>query len=189
MPNTILPPFLSFPREGAIIGHLLAGYTTLELDLMNCVQTVRDDLDTCLKVLFRARGETQRIQIGDALGRHYYHGHKLGTEFEMAIGALRHCLKIRNQYAHCVWYDDLSGKLAFVNLEELAEENDLLTDLISLTRLHVDIQLLVDQEAYFVYAGEMLTWVNLAAQNKAGKMAVQPPEKPKQISPPPLHLP
>ncbi len=189
MPKTILPPFVNFPGEGAIIGHLLAGYATLELDLMHSVQTVRDDLDTCLKVLFRTRGEAQRVQIGDALGRHYYRGHKLGTEFEMAIGALRYCLKIRNQYAHCVWYDDRSGKLAFVNLEEIAKENDLLTDLKDLTRFHVDIQLLMDQEDYFVYTDELLAWVNYEARHRAGKMAVQPLSKPKQISPPPLHIP
>jgi hypothetical protein len=119
MPNrVILGPFLKFPEEAAIIGRLSAGHTMLELDLMNCVQVVRDDLDAILKAMFRVRGETARIDIADALGRHFYDDRGLGTEFAMAIGAVRHCLKIRNQYAHCIWYDDYSGKLAFSNIEE-----------------------------------------------------------------------
>src|SRR4051795_4185228 len=113
-----LTPFLKFHKEASIIGRLLAGYATLALGLMNCVQNVRDDFDAVLKAMFRPRGETSRIDIADALGRHFYHDRGLGTEFAMGIGAVRHCLKIRNQYAHCVWYDDKSGKLAFVNLEE-----------------------------------------------------------------------
>jgi hypothetical protein len=51
----------------------------------------------------------------------------------MGVGAVKHCLKIRNQYVHCVWYDDKSGKLAFVNLEEIAKDNTRLKDLGSLT--------------------------------------------------------
>lgn len=122
MARTILLPFQSpFDKEGAIIGRLLAGYTNLEVGLLHCVQVVRDDFDSVLKAMFRTRGESQRIDIADALGRYYYHDHKLGTKFEMAIGAMRHCLRIRNQYAHCVWWDDRSGKLSFANLEEIAK--------------------------------------------------------------------
>jgi len=66
---------------------------------MNCVQVVRDDFDAVLKAIFRVRGETARIDIADALGRHFYDDRGLATEFGMAVGAVRHCLKIRNQYA------------------------------------------------------------------------------------------
>src|SRR6516165_7877792 len=93
----ILSPFLKFADEAAIIGRLSAGYTTLEVGLMNCVQVVRDDFDAVLKAMFRVRSETGRIDVADALGRHFYDDRLLRTEFEMAIGAVRHCLKIRNQ--------------------------------------------------------------------------------------------
>ena len=89
-----------------------------------------------------------------------YSDRLLATEFGMAVGAVRHCLKIRNQYAHCVWYDDHSGKLAFVNVEEIAKDNTKLKDLTSLTILHVDVPFLQAQEAYFVYADELLAWTN-----------------------------
>jgi hypothetical protein len=103
------------------------------------VNAGRNDFDSVLKAMFRTRGESQRIDIADALGRHYYHDHKLGTKFEMAIGAMRHCLRIRNQYAHSVWWDDQSGKLSFANLEEIAKQHTHLIDLSSLTTFYVDV--------------------------------------------------
>jgi len=185
----ILNPFLKFPDEAAIIGRLSAGYTTLEVGLMNCVQVVRDDFDAILKAMFRVRGETNRIDIADALGRHFYVDGRLGTEFGMAIGAVKHCMKIRNQYAHCVWYDDHSGNLAFVNVEEIAKDNARLVDLQSLTTLHVDVPILQAQEEYFVYADELLAWTNYEGRLRDGKIRTNPLTKPNQIQPPPLHLP
>jgi len=190
MPRSILSPFLTFHQEAAIIGQLLAGYTTLEVGLMHCVQVVRDDFDAVLKAMFRPRGEATRIDIADALGRHFYHDRNLGTEFEMAISAIRHCRKIRNLYAHCVWYDDKSGKLAFVNLEELARSNTRLRDLTSLTVLHVDITLLNDQEQYFVYTDKILAWTNYEGRFRDKKISSNPLLKPRSPSKlPSLHIP
>jgi hypothetical protein len=162
--------------------------TNLELGLMNCVQVVRDDFDAVLKAMFRPRGETTRINIADALGRYFYHDRGLGTEFEMAIGAIKHCLKIRNQYAHCVWYDDKSGGLAFVNVEEVATENSRLENLNSLTVLHVDIALLTAQEQYFVYTDEMLAWINYEGRFRDGKIDINSLQKPSSPKPPNLHI-
>ena len=71
--------------------------------------------------MFRVRGETARINVGDALGRQAYDKLGLRTDFELAVSAMRYCLKIRNQYAHCNWYDDRTGRLAFVNVEDIAK--------------------------------------------------------------------
>jgi hypothetical protein len=184
----ILSPFLKFADEAAIIGRLSAGYTTLEVGLMNCVQVVRDDFDAVLKAMFRVRSETGRIDVADALGRHFYDDRLLRTEFEMAIGAVRHCLKIRNQYAHCVWYDDRSPNLAFVNIEDIARINDRLKDLGSLPVKHVDVPLLQAQEEYFVYTDELLTWTNLEGRLRVNKIKTNPQTKPKQIKQPALHI-
>jgi hypothetical protein len=190
IPRTILSPFeKKFHKEAAIIGRLLAGYTNLEVGLMHCVQVVREDFDTVLKTMFRTRGETQRIDIADALGRHYYHSYRLGTQFEMAVGSMRYCLRVRNQYAHCVWWDDHSGKLAFANLEEIAAGHDYQTDLKSLTAFHVEVPLLKSQEAYFVYVDELLAWVNYEGRKRAGKISVQPLTRPNQRKQPNLHTP
>jgi hypothetical protein len=169
MPS-IMPAFADFPNEAEIIGRLLAGYTNLEIGLMNCVQMVRLDFDTVLKAMFPARGETARIDIADAFGRHYYDGLKLGTEFSMAISATRYCLRIRNQYAHCAWWDDRSGKLAFANLEDIAKGNTLLTDLATLPTHHIDVPILADQENFFVYVDRLLSAVNYEGRVRAGTL-------------------
>ena len=156
---------------------------------MNCVQVVRSDFDTVLKVMFRARGETARIDIADASGRHYYDDLNLGTEFAMAIAAAKNCLKIRNQYAHCAWWNDLSGKLAFANLEDIAKGNALLVDLGSLPTYYVDIPLLTTQEDYFVYVDQLLSWVNHEGRYRAKTISSQPLPKPAQLQMPMMHLP
>jgi hypothetical protein len=122
MSRLILPPFLKFDQEASIIGRLLAGYTNLEVTLMNCVQVVRDDFDAVLKAMFRRRGATRRINIADEFGRQFYRDRGLGTEFDTGVGAVRHCMEIRNKYAHCVWHNDHSGKLGFVNFEDIAQD-------------------------------------------------------------------
>jgi hypothetical protein len=181
--------FRRYPKEAAIIGRLLAGYADLEIDLMHCTQVVREDLDTVLKTMFRTRGETARIRVADAFGRHHYSALNLETEFGMALSSMQHCLKIRNQYAHCIWYDDNTGQLAFTNLEEIAEETAFVTDLKSLTILHVDVALLESQESYYGYADHFLSWVNFEGRTRAGKLKLQPIAKPKQQKPPPLYCP
>ena len=92
---------------------------------------------------------------------------------------MRFCLKVRNQYAHGVWWDDYSGKLAFANLEELAGRKRQVNDLEKLKAYHVDVALLGAQEACFVYADEYLAWINLEGRFRAGKIKVQPLPKPK----------
>lgn len=187
--TTIRAAFLKFKDEAAIIGCLLAGYSDLEIALLHCAQVVRDDLDTVLKAMYRTRGETQRIDVADAFGRHHYHALKIGTEFEMAIGATRYCLKIRNQYAHCLWYDDNSGKLAFVNLEDIAELNNLVSDFSGLAPRYVDVPVLQAQEDYFSYTENLIRWVNFEGRFLAGKLPNRIHVKPAQLAQPALCIP
>ena len=62
MANSILRPFQKFADEGATIGRLLAGYSTLEIGLMNCVQVAIDDFDTVLKTMFKQRGRDAALR-------------------------------------------------------------------------------------------------------------------------------
>lgn len=184
----ILHAFLKFTDEAALIGRMLAGYADLEIDLMHCAQVVRSDLNTVLKAMFRSRGETQRINVADAFGRQYYHTLGIGTQFEMAIGAIRYCLKIRNQYAHCTWWDDNSGQIAFANLEELAKENALVTDLHGLTTHHVNVPHLEAQLAYYEYTDSLLIWVIQEGNARAGRPALPNRVFPKPRLQPPLSI-
>jgi hypothetical protein len=111
MPAMIVPQFQKFASEGVLIGRLLAGYGSLESVLSGAVGMLRRDLDMTIKAMFRPRGETQRIEIADALGRQPFSAVGFGNQFSEAIAGTRYCLKIRNQFAHCHWHDDLTGPL------------------------------------------------------------------------------
>lgn len=167
----ILPAFQDFPAEAALIGRMLAGYADLEIDLMNCVKAVRGDLDLALKTMFRGRGNSQRIDIADALGRRLYHDLGLGVEFERGVVAVRYCLKIRNQYAHCTWWNDNSGQMAFANLEELAKGNVPVTDLHGLTVNHVTEPHLRAQFTFFEYTDDVLIGLIQESNRRVGRPA------------------
>ncbi len=178
---------LKFNDEGIIIGRLLVAYADLELSLFHCVNVTRDDFDTVYKAMFKERGESRRITMADTFGRQNYHTLGFGTQFEMAISSVRFCLKIRNQYAHCIWYDDFSGKLAFANLEEGTESNKVVTDFKELTIRHIDIDTLHLQEKYFEYTDSFLAWVNFEGRRVAGKPSMPKQQAPKHINQPPLY--
>lgn len=165
---TILPVFAKFQDEGEVIGHLLAGYGEIELKLCFCVSVVRDDFNMVFKSMFRPRGESQRIDIADAIGREPYHELKLGTPFEEAVAAVRYCLTIRNQYAHCQWHDDLTGTLAFVDMEQLAKANRIVRSLRDVGIKHLTLALLREQEAYFVHTAHCLDYLNFEGRLRRG---------------------
>lgn len=184
---SILFPFKTFAYEGAAVGRLLAGYSTLEVGLLHCVQMGLGDFDTVFKAMFRHRGERRRIDEAKKLGRPAYVRLALEAEFQTAIAAMLHCLNIRNQYAHWVWWDDNTGRLAFGNLEDLAKEKAPVKNFHQLGVHHVDAALLDDQEAYFVYADRCLAWVNYEGQFRSGKLQRRVPQ-PQPVAPPMLKL-
>lgn len=186
----MLSAFHKFPKEGAAVGRMLVGYSDLEVGLMNAVQVARKDFDSVFKTMYRTRGETQRLDIADALGRQFYADQNLGTEFAMAISAVRFCLKVRNQYSHCVWWNDNSGRLAHADLETLAISPDKVNDLQSLQTRYVDLTLLAEQETYFSHADDLTTWVNFERRARIGELKRPHPfQKPKQLKRPALHIP
>lgn len=184
----ILLAFQDFPAEAALIGRLLAGYADLEIDLMHCAKAARGDLDLALKAMFRGRGNAQRIDIADALARQPYHGLGIGTDFERAIVAVRYCLRIRNLYAHCTWWNDYSGQLAFANLEELAKEQVPVQDLHGLSVHHVTVPHLQSQFAYFEHADDLLVGVIQEGNRRWGRPAHPGITIPAVVAPPAIFL-
>ena len=166
---TVLRAFAEYPAEAALIGRMLAGYADLEIDLMHCARAVRGDLDLALKAMFRGRGNSQRIDLAVAIARRPYDELGLAAEFDAAIAAVRYCLRIRNLYAHCIWWNDNSGELAFANLEELAKLNVVVTDLRDLTVNHVNVAHLQSQFSYFEYSDSMVLGVLQEGKRRAGK--------------------
>jgi hypothetical protein len=183
-----MAPFSKFAKEGDIIGRLLAGYSNIEIGLMNCVQVATGNFDGVLRQMFGVRGEAKRVKAAEKLGLPEYQRLKLTTDFEKVIRVVRYCLKIRNQYSHWVWWDDHSGKLAFANIEDLTKYKRKIKDLSKLRAHHVDAALLAAQEAYFVYADELLAWINYEGRFKDKKINGNPLPKPKGIRRPKLRL-
>jgi hypothetical protein len=179
----------TFPKEMAVVGRLLVAYGELEVDLMNCVQVARKfDLNATLKAMFRVRGETSRVDIADGLGRAVYVAAGLAAEFDAMIAALRHCLRIRNKYAHAYWHDPDQGKhLCYVSLEELAKEPDTVLDLKVLRFFYLDEGLLLQQEAFFNCTTELIRYVNLEGQYRVGSIKQQIFALPNVVAPPPYY--
>jgi hypothetical protein len=189
MSRTIMPSFQKFPAEAQIICNLLTGYTDLELSLLNCVQVVRDDFDAVLKAMFRVRGETNRVKVADGLGLNRYRTLGLDVEFSEAIDAMRHCVRIRNQYAHCIYWDDNSGHLAIAYLEDAADLDQPVNNFDDMPVFHVDVPLLTAQEVYFCYASDLLWWINHEGRHRDGKPAAPVSSKPIKIQKPPRNIP
>ena len=167
---TILPFSYRFPQEAALVGRLVIGYGELEVSLFDCVVQCRLGHDVALKAMFTRKGETARINVARKMGHPGYEMLRLGDEFDTAINGMRYCVKVRNQYAHRQWYDDNTGRLAFVNLEELAQKNESVADLLSLTRYYVDVPLLKQQESYFVNVRRYFDYLNMEGQLRSGRM-------------------
>jgi hypothetical protein len=183
------PIHTRFPRQMAVVGRLLVDYGELELDLMNCIQVARGDLNSTLKAMFRVRGETNRIDIAEALGQEPYGTQGLASEFEQMIETVRYCLRIRNKYAHAYWHDPNQGtELCYLSLEELAKEDFIVKDLVLLTFYFIDEPLLLLQEAYFEYERDIIRYVNYEGRFRAKLLTSQPWPLPRRPSPPPFYV-
>jgi hypothetical protein len=175
-----MPASQKFQQEREIIGRLLIGYGEMELDLCNCISTGLNDLDMTLKAMFRARGETLRIDIAEAMGQKVYVSLGLGVAFHDAIEAMRFCVKLRNRYSHSHFYDDNSGKLAMVSLEEIAKKKVVIKDLRDLTTKYLTEKILQSQEAYFTYTRGCIEFVNYEGRflsNMLTSRVFDPPER------------
>jgi len=174
------------PKEAAIVGRILAEYSELEFELSQLTGKVLNDMHRGLRAIFRAKGEETRINIADALIRSELIRIELGDQYEAMLGAIRHCKKIRNQYAHAHWTNafDEHG-LAFVNLEESAESKIGPT---FVKPYDVDLNLLKKQEEYFQYTSRWLYFLIDEYDFRVGK-SPSPATAPKIIEKPNLYIP
>ena len=105
-----------------------------------------------------------------------------------ACNAIRYCLDIRSQYAHRQWWNDNTGNLAFGNLEDVASIDREVSDLSDVETKHVNVELLLDQVAYFDYANTLITWVMQAPLIKNGVDVYPKADYPEILPDPPLSL-
>jgi hypothetical protein len=164
--------FDRFKREGEIIGRMVIEYGELEWDLCLLVGHVIQDFDVALKAMYRSRGATQRIEIADALARNRLAIGRIRTIYEETIAHMRFCLKIRNQYAHTNWVDAIGDGLCFVNIEEVAKANDVV-QLESLQRYQLNLEIIEDQQRFFVQVMQNMRYLNMEIQYLNGTSQVQ----------------
>lgn len=186
MPASSLLPFNDFPTEGAAVGRMLAGYTNLEVGLFHCAQVAVRDFNAVFQAMYKIRSELRRIEAAERLALPEYVKLGIDTDFLAAIAAMRHCLLIRNQYAHWVFWNDNSGALAFANLEDLINLTSPVTDFGALGVFHINGALVQEQEAFFVYVDRYLAWVNYEGRFLSGLIRRGLPNKPSPVPPPPL---
>lgn len=174
--------FSRFPQETSLIGQILLRYSLLELDLCNCVSCARGEFDEIFKSFFRTRGETQRLRTADTLGRLHFQRHDLETEFAMCTAAMKQCLRVRNCYAHCIWWGIGAGQLAFAQLEDAAEQKMEVHNLERLRTAHniATSDTLSEQIAYFQYTEDFIRWLGSEVLVRSGKRDIQHLPKPRQ---------
>ena len=185
----LVQAFRAFPEEGAILGRLLTGYTDIEYQLCLCSGVGGGDTAKAIRDIFSKRGESKRVDIANKFGVAGYEAVGLGTKFREAINDIFCCLKIRNQYAHCIWHDPLEGKLAFAHLEEIASPKGAGADIRNLTLKFVDVPLLDHQEKFFFYTRDTLNYLNYRRRQIACDISPHAHLRiPNKVERPPLHL-
>jgi len=182
----VLPVLRKFLAEGKIIGRLVVGYGELEIDLCRCIAASGLTLDIVVRKMFGTRGEKRRIEIAAKLGHDIYIPLKLDGLFNEIIDEMGYCRNIRNKFAHCNFYDDGSGTLAFVNVEELAkQEGTIIDDLDLAEKKKITLDTLTQYETYFTYVRARFDFLNCEARVRAGRLAGNPFSLPKKLNPPP----
>jgi hypothetical protein len=184
---TIMPSFDRFPKEGDLIGRLLAGYGELELEMCDCLAAVTDDLDAAIKKLFGMRGELRRIKCADAIMKASYASAGLASKYSRAMANMDWCRTVRNQYAHCNWYDTNAEGLCFVDLEHTAKLKKEIRSVVA-HRYPIDALLLKRQETYFGYVRKCY-WHLAEAYRARGKAFKDGPlyPWPLRLARPPRH--
>jgi hypothetical protein len=183
---TIMPGFDRHPEEAALIGRILVAFGEIEVTLAVVVGNVGlQDLELGLRSIYKVRGTASRLELADALLRPKCVQEGLEREYFTNKGAIRYCQTIRNQFAHCIWADDLSAGLFFTDLQDAADR----VDILRFNWRHVDVALLTHQLEYFdnTLAG-IISLENawLVRTKKKGGIGYPAP---KAISKPPLHNP
>lgn len=181
----INPALHRYKREAQIIGRLVVAFGELEYLLAVCAGRAVKERARVLKALYSLRATSSRIDSADALIRPSFDGHLLSSDYETMMIAIRYCLRIRNQFAHCNWGDDPTG-LYFVDLEAASRTS---FGLDFLPWRHIDTKLLRDQEAFFVNTQSYLFFFEHQLSVIEGQPIYPAHPKPSELVLPPLHNP
>lgn len=164
----ITPWQIQFPKEAQLVGAILAGYGELEFELFQCVSSGMNDLNTAFRAMFRMRNESQRIDLADALVAPAIAKHGLSAEYAHAIGSIRCCRTIRNNFAHCHWrYIEDPLLLQYCNLEDAAKTKHG-EPIIKFET--ASAELLAEQVSYFGYCSGWLQHIHHEIDRREGRI-------------------
>jgi hypothetical protein len=189
----INPAFRRFPKEAALIGHLLAAFGELEIQVCALAGQALSQQGlriTVLKTLYGIKATSTRISAADSLMRPVFEKHGLAADYQTAISMLWYCHRTRNQLAHCNWGDHEAAGLFFADLEYSAETPDF-----DLYWKHIDPPLLELYDQYFWSTLEQLRFIDHELAVKQGRLQShfwpRPtiPEQPPPHNPPNEHVP
>jgi hypothetical protein len=166
----LVPAFARFPEAARIIGRLLTGYSEIEFQLCACAGMGGRSVTQAIAKVYGNRGQKPRVKVANELGAAGYVSVGLQAEFHEAIEDVLHCLCIRNKFAHCIWHDDNSGKLAFADMEEIAAPTGPAPDPKNLAHYYLDTTVLGEQEAFFIYVKCNLNYLNYYRRQKLGEI-------------------
>jgi len=105
------PALKAMPGEAAIIGRIVVGFGEVEVLTCRLAAIAMKDQTTIFKTLYHLRTTSTRIDSADTLMRPACKTLILQTEQEHTLLAVRNCMRIRNQYAHCNWSNDPTAGL------------------------------------------------------------------------------
>jgi len=186
----INPAMDRWPAESALIGKIILAFGELEFMFCNMAADAIDRRDQVLRALYRITMTRSRIEAADGLMRAEFEKDHLNDAYTEAYGMVKHCLSIRNQYAHCNWGDHVTGGLFFTSVQDGADAHEGF----SYAWRHTDLALLQSQHDYFAYAMEWLRYLEQGMKFRRGKQTFywpvpQEPSKPPLHNPPEAHVP
>lgn len=185
MAYRINPSFDRFPTEARLVGLILSSFGELELSICQAANAAIQSEDyAVLKALYRLRTTSSRIDVAVELMQPIYCKFELDAAYSTAVGMVGHCLRIRNQYAHCNWADHYTAGLFFADLQTSARNKHF-----DHYYKHVDPPLLQQQYEFFAISLDWLRYADNLLAQKTGMSLGLVWSKPPESTPPPLHNP
>lgn len=191
--DMFMAAFRDWPKEADLIAHLLGGYGELEFMLSVCVGRSMNNLKKGVKVIYRTRGETPRINLADALMSADFRAAGLGDKYADTLGGIRRCLRIRNMLSHCHWATLHKEGLFLTQIGEAAMSGG---DDLAYDWRHITLPYLTECDEYFTYTHRCFWHIEAQFQEHHGRPSSTPlnfpmPSKrqpPPEPSPPEPHI-
>lgn len=181
----LLVQLIGYEKEQQTVGRMLMAYGEFEVKVARLMSyAFGGDADTAARVFFRVNGEAARLDVADAILRPFFSSLKLAGQWGNALGALRYCKNVRNQYAHCSWFAREGKPLSFTNLDQDAHSKE---DILLSQLYPTDLELLQKQEQYFEYTNHWLFYLTFRCRQHAGEPSPVSQVPTSIAQPPPLH--